>query len=452
MNQILRLCFIITCCLSISIAPLFAQIENADALPKQFDALGESSIYWTPNLLQSNNAGLQDMARFHGFALNWLPRGLINHKINQINGIDWRTNLNGWDPNLSYAGLYAGFKTIDMNSTSSNASLFTKIKSVSSSLSNATTMQEIRLQWHTGLIKKSYWINVDAVVQKTPLGYLANGLKNRQGILFSIEKSIATNQQFGFSFWWSPVEQGKRAPTVQEVYTLTNNNLYNPSWGWLDGKPFYANTKKSNAPVMSLHYDIRTKKENLIQFNLGLVLGTQSSTQLDWSKAADPRPDYYKYLPSYAIDEQLKKNLLIWYAIHPEYFQIQFDQLKAKNIASANGAAKYIINEQVQQLQLIRFSAILNQTISPNSKWHLGLAIHSDQIGYSNQVANLLGAKYYLNYNSWVDDDGLATAFQNDLQFPDRKIKEGDSWGSNYNLNNQKIYAWTALNGATSFL
>jgi hypothetical protein len=51
-----------------------------------------------------------------------------------------------------------------------------------------------------------------------------------------------------------------------------------------------------------------------------------------------------------------------------------------------------------------------------------------------------------------VDDDGLATAFQNDLQFPDRKIKEGDSWGSNYNLNNQKIYAWTALNGATSFL
>ena len=60
---------------------------------------------------------------------------------------------------------------------------------------------------------------------------------------------------------------------------------------------------------MSLHYDIRTKKENLIQFNLGLVLGTQSSTQLDWSKAADPRPDYYKYLPSYAIDEQLKKNL-----------------------------------------------------------------------------------------------------------------------------------------------
>ena len=469
MNQMTRIFLLVTFCMSLLLDPLFAQTENADALPKQFDLIAESSIYWTPNLLQSSNGGLHDLARYHGFALNWVPRGLVSNKGNQMNGIDWRTNLNGWDPNFSYAGLYAGFKTIDVNTIygmnsfglggasgnsfmSSNASLFTKTKTISSSLSNATTMQEIKLQTHTGLIKKKYWINVDAVFQKTPLGYLANGLKNRQGILFSIDKSITANRQLGFSFWWSPVAQGKRAPTVQELYTLTKNTLYNPSWGWLDGKPFYANTKKSNAPVMSLHFDIRTKKENLIQFNLGLVLGTQSSTQLDWSKASDPRPDYYKYLPSYAIDEQLKNNLLNWYAIHPEYFQIQFDQLKAKNLATSNGAAKYIINEQVQKLQLIRFSAISNHTISTTSKWHLGLAINSDQIGYSNQVADLLGAKYYLNYNSWVNDDGIATAFQNDLEFPDRKIKETESWGAHYILSNQKISTWTSLNGATTLL
>ena len=85
MNKIARCCFLFSCCIYININPLLAQIENADALPKQFDALGESSIYWTPNLLQSNNAGLHDMARFHGFALNWVPRGLINNKGNQIN-------------------------------------------------------------------------------------------------------------------------------------------------------------------------------------------------------------------------------------------------------------------------------------------------------------------------------------------------------------------------------
>jgi hypothetical protein len=228
----------------ININPLLAQIENADALPKQFDIIGESSIYWVPNLLQSSNGGLHEMAQYHGFALNWVPRGLLSNRGNQINGIDWRTNLNGWDPSFSYAGLYRGFKTIDLNSpygmnafgmsgasgssfTSSNASLFTKTKSISSSVSNATTMQELRLQWHSGLLKKIYLINVETVLQKTPLGYLANGVKDRQGFLLSVEKLISEKKQFGFSFWWSPVVQGKRAPTVQELYTLSKDLLYN---------------------------------------------------------------------------------------------------------------------------------------------------------------------------------------------------------------------------------
>ena len=68
--------------------------------------------------------------------------------------------------------------------------------------------------------------------------------------------------------------------------------------------------------------------------NFGAVLGTQSSTQLDWSKAADPRPDYYKYLPSYAIDEQLKNKLLNWYVIHPELFQIQFSTSEIMSMTS----------------------------------------------------------------------------------------------------------------------
>ena len=469
MNKIARIYLLFSCCISMHAFPVVAQIENADALPKQFDGMGQESIHWMPNLLQSSYSGLYEMAQFHGFALNWVPRGLAQNKGNQINGIDWQTKLSGWDPGFSYSGLYGGFKTMDVNTPygmntlglggpsgnhfiTSNASLFTKTKSVHYRLSNATTMQDIRLQWHSGLMKKSYWLNVEAIIQNTPNGYLVNGLKDRKGFLFSIEKLITDKHQIGFTFWWSPVVQGKRAPTVQELFSLSKDPLYNPSWGWLDGQPFYANKKKSNAPMMSLHYDLRTKNEHRIQINLGGVFGTQSSTQLDWSKAADPRPDYYKYLPSYAMDEQSKIKLLNWYAIHPELLQIQFDQLKAKNLANANGSAKYMINEHIQQLQLLRLSVLSNYAISANSKWNMGIAMNSDRIGYSNQVADLLGGKFYYNYNTWVNDDGLATAFQNDLLFPDRKIKQGESWGANYFLINQNIRTWTSLTGATPLL
>ena len=217
MNKIARCFLLFSCCIYINVNPLIAQIENADALPKQFDIIGESSIYWVPNLLQSSNGGLQEMAQYHGFALNWIPRGLLSNRGNQINGIDWRTNLNGWDPSFSYAGLYRGFKTINLNPPygmnafgisgpsgnsfmSSNAALFTKTKSISTSVSNATTMQELRLQWHSGLFKKTYFINVGAVLQKTPLGYLANGIKDRQGFLLSIEKLISEKNNWDFLF------------------------------------------------------------------------------------------------------------------------------------------------------------------------------------------------------------------------------------------------------------
>ena len=141
-----------------------------------------------------------------------------------------------------------------------------------------------------------------------------------------------------------------------------------------------------------------------------------------------------------------------WYTIHPELFQIQFDQLKAKNLSNTNGAAQYIINEQIHQLQLLRFSALSNYTISQDTKWHLGVSINADKIGYSNQVSNLLGGKFYYNYNTWVNDDGLAAAFQNDLQFPDRKIKVGESWGAHYVLTNQNMGLWTTLNSATRLM
>lgn len=451
------------------VMPVFAQVETVDALSKQFDVAGQESTEWIPNLLQSSYAGLREMAQYNGFALNWIPRGFVQVKGNTINGIDWSSNLSGWDPGLSYAGLYGGIKKQAAASaygmsafglsgragndhSSTEASLFTKNKSLTSRLSDASTMQTYSIQWHSGRIKKSIWMNIDAIYQTTPTGFLANGWKERKGILFSVEKSFADKHQLGFSCWWSPVQQGKRAPTVQELYSMTKDPLYNPSWGWLNGQAVYANTKKSNVPVVSLHYTYRTPKGNAIQLHLGGVFGAQSTTQLDWANAADPRPDYYKYLPSFAMDEALKKSLTNWHALHPELLQIQFDQLVAKNRASANGAAKYIINERMQQLQLLRVAMRANIAIGANNYWYTGLTLHADKIEYNNRLADLLGGQFYYNYNTWVNDDGLATAFQNDILAPDRKIKVGENWGAHYMLFNKSVHAWTTMIGATRFL
>ncbi len=464
-----QVCFLLFVYLLVLTKQLYGQIENADALPKQFDLMGQDQLQWMPNLLQSSNAGIHDMALYQGFALNWTPRGLPQNRGHRINGIDWSSKLSGWDPGLSYTGLYGGMKIEQIDPaygisafglsgqagvgySSTNPSLFTRSKSITTRLSNANTMQEIRMQFHSGRINKNYWINLEAVYQKTPTGYLANGLKDRKGFLWSAGKAISTNQQLSFSFWWSPVVQGKRAPAVAEMHLLSKDPLYNPSWGWLNGQAFYANTKKSNAPVWSVQYEFKHPKGNTIQLQLGGVFGTQASTQLDWSKAKDPRPDYYKYLPSYAIDEALKNTLTNWYASHPSFLQVQFDAIVEKNSATKSGAAQYILNERVQKLQLFRAAIRSHVMIGANSYWYAGLRMNADKVNYTNRIADLLGGSFYYNYNTWVNDDGLATAFQNDIQLPDRKIKLGENWGANYDLLNKSLHGWTALGGATPAL
>ena len=73
MNQIARCFFLFSCCIFLNANPLLAQIENADALPKQFDGMGESSIYWVPNLLQSGYAGLHEMAHIGTSSIGHTP-------------------------------------------------------------------------------------------------------------------------------------------------------------------------------------------------------------------------------------------------------------------------------------------------------------------------------------------------------------------------------------------
>jgi hypothetical protein len=460
------LLFTCLCCRS---SQLYGQIENADALPKQFDLLGQEPLQWMQNLLQSSATGLREMALYQGFALNWMPRGLPQNGGHWINGLNWSSNLSGWDPGFSYAGLYGGIRTQQVNNayeinafglsgqagtsySATNPALFSKAKSITSRISNATSMQEIRIQLHTGKSIKPFSMNLEAIYQKTPAGYLANGLKERKGFLWAIEKTISMQHQLHFSFWWSPVVQGKRAPTVHEMFVLSKDPLYNPSWGWKAGQAFYVNTKKSNAPVLSFQYEFKNNKGNTIQLNLGAVLGTQSTTQLDWSKSTDPRPDYYKYLPSFATDPALKIELTNRFISNPALLQIQFDELIQKNTKSKTGAAQYIINERVQQLQLLRAAVLVNKSIGLNHSWSTGLHLKVDKIHYTNRVADLLGAQFYFNYNTWVNDEGLATAFQNDIESPDRKIKLNETWGAAYALYNQSIQAWTSMVGATRLI
>ena len=77
------------------------------------------------------------------------------------------------------------------------------------------------------------------------------------------------------------------------------DNMYNSNWGYQGGKMRNARVRKTHEPVFVVKYTA-TPLENLEASATVLYrTGKNGYTALDWYDAPDPRPDYYRNLPSY---------------------------------------------------------------------------------------------------------------------------------------------------------
>ncbi|MFN8329994.1 MAG: hypothetical protein U0T81_02050 [Saprospiraceae bacterium] len=62
-----------------------------------------------------------------------------------------------------------------------------------------------------------------------------------------------------------------------------------------------------------------------------MVSGKRFNSTTDWFNVADPRPDYYLYLPSYAATEEEKSRRIALWANDPSVYQIDWNELYQTN-------------------------------------------------------------------------------------------------------------------------
>lgn len=441
--------------------------QSEEELPKQsiYDE-DERAYYWVPTLLNANTTPVITIAQFNGFVFNWTPRGQV-HRAIIINGINWDSKLSGWNSNASYNALYKTFKKGGSaenyeynemgfevkgyaNYLNASARLFKKGVGFGAAISNSANFSNFHFEFSSGKLKKNWWVHSILAIQETPNGILPQGFKRLSGLSLSVEKTFSKNRSLSLLFWWGSNSQGKAAPSVKEAIELSGQRNYNPSWGWLNGQAYFPNSKQNNTPVFSFIFNKKYDEMVSTQFSLGVAIGTQSSKQLDWNKTADPRPDYYRYLPSYAKDSITKQNLIKWYQENPQALQINFNQIEKINQSSPSRRSYYIINNQIAQVLLFRASYQLNFQWNDYWSWSLGARFSSDQIHHTNILENLLGGLFYYNYNGWINDDGISNSFQNDIQHPNKKIKEGEQWGDNYILSSIGMVEWLQIKKESS--
>lgn len=444
-------------------SPMYLLSQEEVVMSKDFtneDPL--NSMDWVPTLLNANKSALFRMAQYNGFVFSWTLRGSVDTRITIIDGLNWNSNLAGWNAGFSYAGLYKGFRkdgNIVNNELSdlgygangsaqyfnSNANSFKKSIVLGTGISNNSYVNSSNAQWSSGKLGSNWYVNMNLAFQVTPNGLLPNGFKKIKGILISIEKIVKYQQSFGFTFWWDINSQGKMSPSVQEAIDLSSLRNYNPSWGWYHGNALYPNSKQNNAPVFSIRHQKRWQETTSLNSSIGIVLGNQKQTSLDWTNTFDPRPDYYRYMPSYLKDTGMQASLIDWFQRNPQSLQINFDQLEKVNQSSATKRSFNIINTQIAELLLLRAATKFQCQINYFWQASAGIELAKDRVHYYSQIEHLLGGNYFYNYNGWVNDDGVPNNFQNDLQHPDKKIVQGEIWGANYILNAIQTKSWAQL-------
>ena len=150
-----------------------------------------------------------------------------------------------------------------------------------------------------------------------------------------------------------PSVRGTRLSSSEEAFTLTGDRLYNPAWGWQDGRVRNSRVRRETVPLALAAYAVPLSASTSFAATLAAEAGVAKYSMLDWYDARTPMPDNYRYLPSYTGDRETEQ---AWLARDPRCTQIDWDELILQN-RMAGGHAVYALEDRVERLCNLAFDA-----------------------------------------------------------------------------------------------
>ncbi len=225
--------------------------------------------------------------------------------------------------------------------------------------------------------------------------------------------------------------RGTRLSTSEEAFALTGDRLYNPAWGFQDGRVRNSRVRRETLPLGIVAWKRRLTAATSFDAAFGVEAGRSRYSMLGWYDARTPMPDNYRYLPSYTHDRATEE---AWRAGDPRYTQIDWDELIRQN-RMADGHAVYALEDRVERIWDLTLHALFETDLDARLTLRYGVDLQRDDSRNYKQMRDLLGADHIIDIDQFlVDDDTYGTLLQNDLRHPDRMIRQGDRFGYDYSL------------------
>ncbi|HQW92936.1 MAG TPA: TonB-dependent receptor, partial [Ferruginibacter sp.] len=334
-----------------------------------------------------------------------------------------------------------------------------KQTSINYAASNRNYNNRIMITHSTGLNSKGWAFSFSGSRRWAEEGYAEGTYYDGWSFYAGVDKRFNDRHLLSFVAFATPTENGRQGASVSEMLDLAGDKFYNPYWGYQNGKKRNVSIAKSFQPIGILTHDWKVNDKTTLVTAASITMGKRSTTGLDWYNAADPRPDYYRYLPSWQLDPMYASMVADELRNDVNKRQINWDVLYNSNygafdvVRNANGIpgndvsgrrSKYIIEDRIINTTKYNFNSTLNTNISENVIFTAGVSYQSQKNHYYKEVDDLLGGEFYVDVNQFGERDFPTnnSAAQNDLNRPNRILKTGDKFGYNYDLNIKKGSVW----------
>lgn len=253
---------------------------------------------------------------------------------------------------------------------------------------------------------------------------------------FRLSRRFSDGHRLSLTFILPLSIRGTRLSTSEEAFTLTGDRLYNPAWGYQEGRVRNSRVRREMVPLGVAVWEVPLSAATALRATAGFETGLTKYSMLDWYDARTPMPDNYRYLPSYTDD---RETLQAWQTRDPRYTQIDWDELIRQN-RMAGGEAVYALTDRVTRLGRFDGELLFSTRLDPRLTLRYGATYALNRERFYKQMRDLLGAGYVTDIDQYlVDDDTYGTLLQNDLRHPDRRISTGDRFGYDYRLTHRRL-------------